>query len=118
MFGKAVVRAGWKFAIFFGVAIAVLSILAVLFSGGYESTWVSFKDKLFLGGLFVVTVGAFIGAGFAHNIYYGSGLYKMSSTYMHAVNDDRLQRRREDFVFMISCFIGGGALVLLPFLLP
>jgi hypothetical protein len=118
MFGKALVRAGWGFSAFLAAAIAVIGILAFLFPSGYESTWVSFKDKLFIGGLFVMLVGGFIGAGFAHNVYYSSGMYRLSSAYMHAVNDDRLQRRQSEFFFMLFCLAVGGAMVALPFILP
>jgi len=118
MFGKAVVRASWKLSILLSVAIAVIAIVAFVNSGGYESVWISFKDKLFIGGLFVILVGGFIGAGFAHNVYYRSGLYKVSSTYMHAVNDDRLERRQSESFFMLFCLAAGGAMVALPFVLP
>ncbi len=118
MFGKALVRAGWKFAIFYSVAIVVLYALAVVFSDRYESTWVSFKDMLFLGGLAVIAFGGLVGAGFTHNAYYNNFMYRVSSAYQHAVNDDRLERRRSEFAFMIYCLVGGGALALLPFILP
>jgi hypothetical protein len=118
MLGKAFVRAGKRFAVILVVAMVAVSVVAYFRAGSYESYWLAFKDTMFVGGLVVMAVGGVVGAGASEFGLYNTRLYMISGNYMHGVNDDRLERRRQQFAFMIYCFALGLCMAVLPFVLP
>jgi hypothetical protein len=118
MFGKAARRAGKLIMVVVAAAIAAMAVWAILDSSPSHPLYDSFKEKLFIGGVAIMAVGGIIGMGMSEMGLYGSKMFAVSSDYMHAANDDRLERRRQQFAFMIYCVAVGLLLIVLPFILP
>jgi hypothetical protein len=119
MFGKAAARRAGKLVIVVAVAaVAAMAVWAILDSSPSHPLYDSFKEKLFIGGVAIMAVGGVIGMGMSEMGLYGSKMFAISSDYMHAANDDRLERRRQQFAFMIYCAAIGALMMALPFVLP
>jgi hypothetical protein len=118
MYARAFVRASRWFAVFLAICIAVLGAWALLDHGSYQSLWEAFKDRLFIGGLIIALFGGLIGGGFSQSALYRSSLYRLSGNYQNTIHEERMERRRQEFAFMILCVVTGVVLVILPYTLP
>ncbi len=113
------VKKPWAFLfkLFFGLllAIASISLAASFFTS--QSFIPMFQTLLFWGGLLLVVVSGLVGAGFSEVREYTSRERFVSATFQKAMRQDRLQRRSEQFAFMIVGVAMGLALMGLPALL-
>jgi hypothetical protein len=118
MLKKAFAWAGKRFAIILAVTLVIIAVVAFFKASAYESYWVAFKDTMFIGGIVVMAMGALIGAGASEFGWYNTRMFSLSSDYMHAVQDERLERRRQQVAFMIWGLALGLTMAVLPYVLP
>ncbi len=91
------------------LGIVIVSLLASFLTG--QSFLGTFVALLFWGGLVIVILSALVGAGFSEVGYYRSHLMVVSGTYQRAITRDRIQRRDEQFLFMMLG-VGSGLLLI------
>ncbi|MCJ2531841.1 MAG: hypothetical protein LN413_06015 [Candidatus Thermoplasmatota archaeon] len=105
------------FKLFFGLLLAIASISLVASFLMSQSFIGMFQTLLFWGGLLLIVVSGLVGAGFSEVREYTSRERFVSATFQKAMRQDRLQRRGEQFAFMIVGVAMGLALMGLPALL-
>jgi len=66
---------------------------------------------IFLAGACMLIVGGLVGSGRSEVAYYGSHYYLLSGQYREALQKDRLQRRDEQFYFMVIMALVGLSLM-------
>ncbi|HEX9339634.1 MAG TPA: hypothetical protein VF992_00455 [Thermoplasmata archaeon] len=98
----------------FGGAVLVDSIVAAVTTIFWRVTFVEVLVLVFrLSGIALLALALLVGSGFGELRLIGNPAYLMSSTYRGVVVDDRMQRRREEFWFMIQLFLLGIGLLLM-----
>ncbi len=103
------------FKLFFVLVLAIASISLVASFFTSQSFISTFQTLLFWGGLLLIVVSGLVGAGFSE-VAMSRGAF-VSTTLQKALQEDRPQRRSEQFAFMIVGVLMGLGLMGLPALL-
>ncbi|MEW5937467.1 MAG: hypothetical protein AB1665_06590 [Candidatus Thermoplasmatota archaeon] len=114
---KGFARGALCFAVFIGVVLAI--VLAAALANSYSGA--SFRDKVreyvFYAGIILILAGGLGGVGLSEAAYYRSSMFTLSSRYQNAIMKDRMERRRQQFAFMLFTVAAGAVLVILPWLI-